>query len=86
MGWKQECGFTHYLQSLTSDCDTSRCFNVSYPASASSGVVSGLQEGQQYQFRVTLTFNVNGTIDTYTGGELNNKITLCSRITTLLQS
>ena len=73
----------HYTVHYTTMCGT---VNVSYPASASSGVVSGLQEGQQYQFRVTLTFNVNGTIDTYTGGELNNKITLCSRITTLLQS
>ena len=44
--------------------------NNSYPASASSGVVSRLQEGQQYQFSVTLTFNVSGAIYTYAGREL----------------
>ena len=40
---------------------------VSFPTSASSGVVSGLQKGQQYQFSVTVTINVNGV--QYTGGE-----------------
>ena len=43
--------------------------NVSFPVSASSGVVSGLQEGQQYQFSVTITFNMNGVV--YTGRELS---------------
>ena len=42
--------------------------NASFLASASSGVVSRLQEGLQYQFSVTLTFNVNGVL--YTGREL----------------
>ena len=31
-----------------------------FPASASSGVVSGLQEGQQYQFSVSLSLTVSG--------------------------
>ena len=30
--------------------------------SASSGVVSGLQEGQQYQFSVTVSFTVSGQV------------------------
>ena len=35
---------------------------ITFPASDSSGVVSGLQEGQQYQFSVTVTLDVNGEI------------------------
>ena len=35
---------------------------IIFPASASSGVVSGLQEGQQYQFSVTVTLNINGKL------------------------
>ena len=31
-----------------------------FPASASSGVVSGLQEGQQYQFSVSVSLFVSG--------------------------
>ena len=31
-----------------------------FPASASSGVVSGLQEGQQYQFSVSVSLTVSG--------------------------
>ena len=61
----------HYTVHYTTVCGT---VNVSYPASASSGVVSGLQEGQHYQFSVTVTFNVSGTIYTYNGRELNNSI------------
>ena len=57
----------HYTVHYTTVCGT---VNVSYPGSASSGVVSGLQEGLQYQFSVTVTFNVNGTSYTYTGREL----------------
>ena len=38
---------------------------VTFPASASSGVVSGLQEGQQYQFSVSVTLIIGG--QTYTG-------------------
>ena len=33
-----------------------------FPVSASSGVVSGLQEGQQYQFSVTVSFTVSGQV------------------------
>ena len=35
---------------------------LTFPASASSGVVSGLQEGRQYQFSVTVTLNVGGEL------------------------
>ena len=35
---------------------------LTFPASASSGVVSGLQEGCQYQFSVTVALNVNGEL------------------------
>ena len=35
---------------------------ITFPASASSAVVSGLQEGQQYQFSVTVTLNINGKL------------------------
>ena len=35
---------------------------LTFPASASSGVVSGLQEGQQYQFSVTVTLNFSGEV------------------------
>ena len=33
---------------------------VAFPASASSGVVSGLQEGQQYQFSVSVSLLIGG--------------------------
>ena len=36
--------------------------SVTFPASASSGVVSGLQEGQQYQFSVSVSFTVSGKV------------------------
>ena len=39
------------------------------PASVSSGVVSGLQEGQQYQFSVSVSISVNGQTYTSTPGE-----------------
>ena len=35
---------------------------LTFPASASSGVVSGLQEGRQYQFSVTVTLIVSGEL------------------------
>ena len=33
---------------------------VHFPATVSSGVVSGLQEGQWYQFSISVTLNVSG--------------------------
>ena len=33
---------------------------LTFPGMTSSGVVSGLQGGQQYQFSVTVTLNVDG--------------------------
>ena len=36
--------------------------SVTFPASVFSGVVSGLLEGQQYQFSVSLTLSVGGMI------------------------
>ena len=35
---------------------------VSFPATSSSGVVSGLQGGQEYWFSVTVTLNVSGEL------------------------
>ena len=58
----------HYTVHYTTVCGT---VNISYPASSSSGVVSGLQEGLQYQFSVSVTFNVSGVIYTCIGRELN---------------
>ena len=55
----------HYTVHYTTKC----CFfnEVSFPASASSGVVSGLQEGQQHQFSVAVSLNVKGTFLTNEG-------------------
>ena len=39
---------------------------VTFPASASSGVVSGLQEGQQYQFSVSVSLLIDGQLYTNT--------------------
>ena len=35
---------------------------VTFPDTVSSGVVSGLQGGQQYQLSVTVTVNINGEL------------------------
>ena len=35
---------------------------VSFPATSSSGVMSGLQGGQEYWFSVTVILNVNGKL------------------------
>ena len=37
---------------------------VTFPDTVSSGVVSGLQGRQQYQFSVTVTFNISGELVT----------------------
>ena len=42
---------------------------VIFPDTVSSGVVSGLQGGQQYQFSVTVTLNISGEL--YTGSPKN---------------
>ena len=42
---------------------------LTFPANASSGVVSGLQEGQQYQFSVSVSLRINGVIYSSTPGE-----------------
>ena len=60
---------------------------VTFPASASSEVVSGLQEGQQYQFSVSVSLNVNGILYTgrechsYTAVEEVQQMYICSIIT-----
>ena len=36
--------------------------SVTFPASVSSGVVSGLMGGQQYQFSVSVTLSVDGVL------------------------
>ena len=35
---------------------------ISFPATSSAGVVSGLQGGQEYWFSVTVTLNVSGEL------------------------
>ena len=42
---------------------------ATFPANASSGVVSGLQEGQQYNFSVSVTLIINGQTYNSTPGE-----------------
>ena len=37
---------------------------VTFPDTVSSGVVSGLRGGQQYQFSVTVTLNISGKLYT----------------------
>ena len=54
--------------------------NVSFPASASSGVVPGLQE-LLYQFIVTVTIVSKGKI--YSGGEVNLESTTRSNVSLL---
>ena len=44
---------------------------VTFPSTVSSGVVSGLQGGQQYQFSVTVTLNISGEL--YTGSHNNTQ-------------
>ena len=46
---------------------------LTFPASASSGVVSGLQEGRQYQFSVTVALKFNG--DLFSGTQRSMEIT-----------
>ena len=41
---------------------------VTFPASVSSGVVSGLQEGQQYQFSVSVSLLIGGQVFTSVPG------------------
>ena len=48
---------------------------VTFPTSASSGVVSGLQEGQQYQFSVSVSLLIDGQTYTSTPGEPVNAMT-----------
>ena len=44
--------------------------SVPFPASASSGVVSGLQEGQQYQFSVSVSLLIGGQTFNSTSGSM----------------
>ena len=44
---------------------------VTFPSTVSSGVVSGLQGGQQYQFSVTVTLNISGVF--YIGSHNNTQ-------------
>ena len=43
---------------------------VTFPASVSSGVVSGLQEGQQYQFSVSVSLLIGGQVFTSVLGSI----------------
>ena len=49
--------------------------SVTFPASVSSGVVSGLMGGQQYQFHVTVTLSVGGVLHTSLPGPSVNALT-----------
>ena len=51
---------------------------VTFPASASSGVVSGLQEGQQYQFSVSVTLLIGE--QTYNGIPGKSKIVMTGKL------
>ena len=48
---------------------------ATFPASASSGVVSGLQEGQQYQFSVSVSLLIGGQTYNSTPGVPKNATT-----------
>ena len=48
---------------------------VTFPANTSSGVVSGLQEGQQYRFSVSVTLLIGGQTYNGTPGEFKTAIT-----------
>ena len=48
---------------------------VTFTANASSGVVSGLQEGQQYRFSVSVTLLIDGQTYNGTPGEFKTAIT-----------
>ena len=53
----------HYTVNYTTVGEVSG--TVIFPDTVSSGVVLGLQGGQQYQFSVTVTLNISGEL--YTG-------------------
>ena len=61
----------HYNSLERADNVSSRTF----PVSASSGVVSGLQEGQWYQFSVSATLINDGQMYNSTPGELKHVMT-----------
>ena len=48
---------------------------VTFPANTSSGVVSGLQEGQQYRFSVSVSLLIGGQTYNGTPGEFKTAIT-----------
>ena len=49
--------------------------SVTFPASVSSGVVSGLLEEEQYQFHVTVTLSVGGVLHMSVPGSSLNAVT-----------
>ena len=65
----------HYSRLYGSDVFACSSRTVTFPASASSGVVSGLQEGQQYQFSVSVSLLIDGQTYTSTPGEPVNAMT-----------
>ena len=56
--------------------------SVTFPASVSSGVVSGLLGGQQYQFSVSVTLSVGGVLYMSVPGPLVNGVCMyvCIRV------
>ena len=67
----------HYTVNYT----TMGVFNgtVTFPSTVSSGVVSGLQGGQQYQFSVTVTLNISGELYTGTRNNLSTQPITCEK-------
>ena len=59
----------HYTVHYT-NIACSNMLSVTFPASASSGVVSGLQEGQQYQFSVSVSLLIGGQTFNSTSGSM----------------
>ena len=51
---------------------------LTFPASASSGVVSGLQEGRQYQFSVTVALKINEKLFIGTQRSVITQINFCN--------
>ena len=53
---------------------------LTFPVSASSGVVSGMQEGRQYQFSVTVALKVNGELFIGTQQSVITQIDVCNAV------
>ena len=59
---------------------------LTFPVSASSGVVSGLQEGRQYQFSVNVALKINETLFIGTQRSVITQINVCNASTEITVS